>query len=190
MRPIDIRLGDQSRVVMFVILACAAVPVPALFFEMAGLPGFLPWVSRLPPLPRFAVLLPLWGISMVLLAGVASGFLLFAERLLTICATGASFVALVVERLLTGILMGIVRVIQLALFLAFAPFFVLGEWLWDVIYARYALLTAWAEEQRELRRIYREQYAHSLRPSACFTASTASMPPPAARRAAERASKG
>lgn len=162
MSPIDIRIGGQSRLVMLGILACVAVPVPALFFEMVGLPGFLPWVYGLPQLPRFAVLLPLWGISMVLLAGVATGFLLFAERLLAICAAGAGFVALAVERLLTGILMAVVSVIQLAVFLAFAPVFMLGEWLWDVIYARYALWTAWAEEQRQLRRIYREQYAQQF----------------------------
>lgn len=159
MGPVDIRIGGHSRLVMLGILACIAVPVPALLFEMAGLPRFLPWVYGLPPLPRFAILLPLWGLTMVVLAGVASGLLLFAERLLTMCAAGAGFIALAVERALSGVLMAFVSVIQVAVVLVFVPFFLLGEWVWDVIYARYALLTVWAEERRELRRIYREQYA-------------------------------
>lgn len=162
MGPVDIRIGGQARIWMLGILAFVAAPFPALFFELVGLPRFMPWVYGLPPLPRFALLVPMWALSMIVLAGFASGVILFAERFFMMCASGAGFIALAVERVLTGVLMAVVSVIQLALFLAFAPFFMLGEWLWDVIYSRYALWTAWAEERRELRRIYRAQYAQQF----------------------------
>lgn len=149
---------DRARLIGIGIVAVAALFMPTYALHLLGLDGVLQWLGSRSTAVQWGVLLPAWGISFVILLGIARGTMRFIGVLIPALFGIAERIGEATANALTAAAFGSGRLATEFLMLALLPLRCVWESARDSVTTRLGLyLQDWREEQ-ELRRLYREEF--------------------------------
>ena len=159
----DLTFEEKVEVAAVLAKAAVALFVPVFVAAALGLNDYVDWFQAQPGFVEFIVYVPLWALSYVVVAGVATGLLEFAARLVVSAQKAINWIARAVSAGLTLAFYGSGRLVVGAVKLVLYPPRIVCEAAWDKLQLQRALwLQAWHERQ-EKRRLYREEFRDEFR---------------------------